>query len=444
MNKIKKIILWSSLLSIVIILSDLDNIFALSAVIPVTYGLTFYFIVPSSATIGSGFTMMSIVMFLRYIIYPMLLPYDNIQFSQMIYFIPALFISIIEILTIHISMFLYYRKKEKVEDDDLNLKKVNAFLPFSLMLFTLFIIILYPTAYSNRHFVLSPTSLKNEIVKIPGIISQLLSWGEIILIVYFFSIVYKRYKYSGSKLYYYISILILLFPAMFFTGTSRLSLLMPLTCSVFMLIKIFRDKSKSIIFFIGIYGFFAMVSLSLVKFYGVTSISSASSNFAMEELAEQINAYFGGLKNVMIGLQAYANEGSSIIVFINDIFRNAMGISDFFVNDLDNSVYIFNNQIYGSLASESQDQICPTIIEGLFAFGPILFIIPTVIMARVVSWLDYKWATTSSLEHSYLYAYIGVLIGWCVPGNLMHLSSSLFNIMVPMMILFAINRTLGK
>lgn len=212
---------------------------------------------------------------------------------------------------------------------------------------------------------------------------------------------------------------------------------MPLICSVFMLLKIYKEKAKKIVVLIGLYGFFAILILSLLKFYGEATSNSAG-NFTLKENSSLINAYFGGLKNVIVGLKAYINNGFSLSVFINDIFRNAMGVSQFFVDNLNNSVSIFNLQYYGARIAD--DQICPTIIEGLLSFGPILFFIPTYIMVTTVCWMDYKWHTTTSLEFSYLLAYMGTLIGWCVPGNMMHLSSSIFNIYIPMCTLFIVNR----
>ena len=118
-----------------------------------------------------------------------------------------------------------------------------------------------------------------------------------------------------------------MYPCLFYTGHSRLSLLMPLVGCMFMLVKVYREKSKQIIKIITTYGVVAILALSWFKF-NTSSVSEAE--FEMADNASSINAYFGGLKNMMIGIRAYENYGSSLYVFVNDILRNAMGISSFF------------------------------------------------------------------------------------------------------------------
>lgn len=232
----------------------------------------------------------------------------------------------------------------------------------------------------------------------------------------------------------------MMYPCLFYTGHSRLSLLMPLVGSMFMLVKVYRDKSKKVIKLIGLYGVLAILVLSWFKF-NTDSVTSAE--FEMSSNASSINAYFGGLKNMMIGLRAYDSFGYSFEVFINDIFRNAMGISSFFVDNINNSVYLFNNSAYSDYSFMSEDQICPTIIEGALCFGMLFCFIPMLLMVKAISWLDKQWYKTSSLEFAYLFATIATLEGWCIPGNLMHLSTSIFNILIPVSLLIIINRKLS-
>ena len=250
---------------------------------------------------------------------------------------------------------------------------------------------------------------------------------------------YNKHIRYGNKYYYYLSILVILYPCMFYSGHSRLSLLMPLVACIFMLVKVYREKSRKIIKLICLYGMFAILALSWFKFNS-SSISEAEMDMA--DNASSINAYFGGLKNMMIGIRAYDNYGSSLEVFINDMLRNAMGVSSYFEGNPNNSVSIFNSSAYQDFSFTANDQICPTIIEGALCFGIFLCFIPTVIMIKVISWMDKQWYKTSSLEYAYLFATIASLEGWCVPGNLMHLSTSFFNLLIPMSILIFLNRKL--
>ena len=164
----------------------------------------------------------------------------------------------------------------------------------------------------------------------------------------------------------------------------------------------------------------------------------------MADNASSINAYFGGLKNMMIGIRAYENYGSSLSVFVNDMLRNAMGISSFFENNPNNSVTIFNSSAYLGYSFTGYDQICPTIIEGALCFSIFLCFIPTIVMIKAISWMDKQWYKASSLEFAYLFATTATLEGWCLPGNLMHLSTAIFNSLIPISLLIILNRKLYK
>lgn len=443
MKNLKKVILIASVISsIYILFVGVNQDVSTFSVIPLIYGIAYYTIIPQRTIIGAGFTMMTLVLGLRYIIYPMLISSSYISDVLRSNILPICLITIFEIFVILATIRFYYiRKKVPFRQKALHIERVQSTIPNISIIVMIILIIFFPQAFSNIHFIFNTSAIAEQKVEVSGIVSQLRSWSQIYLIIYFFSIAYRKFFRTKNSLFYYLSIIVFLFPALFFSGNSRLSLLMPLISCSFMLYKVYGKKAKNAIIYIFAYGIVGLTLLSLVKFYGVVS-SDSFEEMALNENAELINAYFGGFKNIAIGYKAYLDYGSSVLRFFNDILRNAIGISQYFVDDPNNSVYVFNHVIYGSAVSDTQDQICPTIIEGLLMFGPLLCWIPSAIMALTICIMDYKWAKSSSLEYSYLYAYIGTLIGWCVPGNLMHLSSTIFNILIPMSILFYINKKL--
>ena len=286
-------------------------------------------------------------------------------------------------------------------------------------------------------------NIGNEIIEhnIPGFISMPVAWGNVLIVLFFFYYFYSKYIEYRRKIYLYISVLVIMYPCLFYSGHSRLSLLMPLVGCVFMLVKVYQEKSKQIIKLIAFYGVFAILALSWFKF---NSDSVSNAEFEMADNANTINSYFGGLKNMMIGIRAYENYGSSLYVFVNDMLRNAMGISSFFESNPNNSVTIFNSSAYFGYSFTGDDQICPTIIEGALCFSIFLCFIPTIIMIKAISWMDKQWYKASSLEFAYLFATTATLEGWCLPGNLMHLSTTIFNSLIPISLLIIINRKLCK
>lgn len=448
MKKIKWLILVISIIASFFIINDSSLTLynrLLLALIPFFYGICFFKLLPKNMVMGAGLCMMLIVTFLRYVVYPLLFSCDRVNVNLMKYYDSSIALTLFEMIFIFILLNRYYDfRKWKMSNAELKMDKINPFVPIILLIYTIGVYFFIPMVFANKHFILNAEEINigNDIVErsIPGFISMLVSWGNVLIVLFVFSVFYNRYIKYHSKIYFYLSIMAMMYPCLFYTGHSRLSLLMPLVGSMFMLVKVYRDKSKKVIKLIGLYGVLAILVLSWFKF-NTDSVTSAE--FEMSSNASSINAYFGGLKNMMIGLRAYDSFGYSFEVFINDVFRNAMGISSFFVDNINNSVYLFNNSAYSDSSFMSEDQICPTIIEGALCFGMLFCFIPTLLMVKAISWLDKQWYKTSSLEFAYLFATIATLEGWCIPGNLMHLSTSIFNILIPVSLLIIINRKLS-
>lgn len=448
MKKIKWFILVISIIASFFIINDSSLTLynrLLLALIPFFYGICFLKLLPKNMVMGAGLCMMLIVTFLRYVVYPLLFSYDRVNVNLMKYYDSSIALTLFEMIFIFILLNRYYDfRKWKMFNAELKMDKINPFVPIILLIYTIGVYFFIPMVFANKHFILNAEEINigNDMVErsIPGFISMPVSWGNVLIVLFVFSVFYHRYIKYHSKIYFYLSIMAMMYPCLFYTGHSRLSLLMPLVGSMFMLVKVYRDKSKKVIKLIGLYGVLAILVLSWFKF-NTDSVTSAE--FEMSSNASSINAYFGGLKNMMIGLRAYDSFGYSFEVFINDIFRNAMGISSFFVDNINNSVYLFNNSAYSDYSFMSEDQICPTIIEGALCFGMLFCFIPMLLMVKAISWLDKQWYKTSSLEFAYLFATIATLEGWCIPGNLMHLSTSIFNILIPVSLLIIINRKLS-
>lgn len=416
----------------------------LVALIPFLYGLCVVFFLPKKLLLGAGFCMMMIVSFLRYVVYPVLFSYERIENDLMQYFDSAVGLTLFEMFVLFILINRFYDyKKWNIKNETLRMDKVNPIVPMALLVYSLFVYIAFPMVLNYKHFILNAEEINigNEIIEhnIPGFISMPVAWGNVLIVLFFFYYFYSKYIKYRRKTYLYISVLVIMYPCLFYSGHSRLSLLMPLVGCIFMLVKVYQDKSKEIIKFMGLYGVFAVIALSWFKF---NSGSVSDAEFEMADNASTINAYFGGLKNMMIGIRAYENYGSSLYVFVNDMLRNAMGISSFFEGNPNNSVTIFNSSAYLGYSFTGFDQICPTIIEGALCFSMFLCFIPTIIMVKVISWMDKQWYKASSLEFAYLFATTATLVGWCLPGNLMHLSSAIFNSLIPISLLIILNRKL--
>ena len=432
-KNIKLFILISGIISAIYSLNDTHYYYLLPS-IPFLFGFLYYFLIPKNVYMGAGLSTMTLVLYIRYIIYPPILTLDN--FSSISY--PdlanhAIIIMLLEMGAIFIITHFFCWKKSCV-----GLKPYKPSLILPLALFCLSIILVYadPSALKNQHFIWEAQSINEEVVLGNNYIaSSVIQWAQFFIVMYLFSFSFRRYN-IGHKYFFYVSIIVLLFPCLYFYGNSRLSILIPILGFMFFVTKAYPDKAKHIVSFVGIYGLIAILLLTLQKTFKADSISDVNS----VETSHLLNVYFGGLDNVIIGLKTIGSSGTLPYLFIIDSLRNAMGIAKYF--DIPGSSVLFNYTFYGNAIAA--DQIPPTVYQGMLYFGNILFLIPTIIMTYFVCKFDALTAKTQSAPYAYLYITFIVIVAWAIPAAWTHLTARFFNYLIPLFILLYLNKSLAK
>lgn len=445
MIKLKKIVWFLSLFCFCfLVVKAFTNGNLLLSLIPISFGIVYRYIIPNKVILGSGFAIFSLVSAIRYLLYPILFEEQLIRSYLLPYLNLAIIITIIELFAIALSIRWYYKNKTVNQISPIHNSNYPSIIPICFCLYLAYIIIFKSNTFANLHFILSPEGISEERIdtNVTGITSQFAFWGRIIVIPYLFYIFQRKYYKTKSTIYYIISIFIILFPCLFYSGASRLSLLMPIVCATFIIKKVYPQKADKLVIILLIYGVIALGILSLQKFWGVTVLNNESKDLISDNTSRLLNSYFGGLENIAIGLKAYSEVESSLLILINDSLRNAMGISQYFFDAPCNSVTIFNRYYYNYNISFEGDQICPTIIEGLLIFGPFLCFLLSIIMSRTMCWLDYNYHRTNNIYLAYLYAFVGSIIGWAIPGNFMHLTSNFINVFLPIFFILKINNIL--
>jgi hypothetical protein len=435
--------------------------FVLVAIIPLTYGILYWYVVPDKIVLGPGLSTMNLVLFFRYIIYPPLLKIDG--YFDSYYLVTdvykAIIIQLVEIAVILFTVRFFSKynapknrkymlvkigeNQAKNFFNNRNMTKINpintsmnGIIPVFLMIISLIIIFTHSDIYANRHFFLKSEMIVSEKVLFEtDAWSLVVRWAEILLTLFVVSYIYKR-----KKSLFWCS-LILLLPNLFYFGNSRLSILIPLVVTMFLLVKMFQEHRRKIFLSLGSFVFISMVGLTLVKSFG----SSSLQNVEFIRPSSLLNAYFGGLENVVIGLNAnklYSDQ-ISILTFFNDMFRNGLGISSYFISP-NNSSYFFNEAFYKADSFVFFDQIIPTVIQGIFYFGYFLFWILTVIMVSFVSFADKIYAKSERIEIAWLFAFLSVSVAWAIPGSFQHLYILLHQTFLPLIFIMYINEKLKK
>lgn len=430
---IRLFILISGVISAMYSFNDTSAYYLLPS-LPFLFGILYYFLIPQKAYMGAGLSTMTLVLYIRYIVYPPILVFDNfssITYPEMAnYGITIMLLEMFAILIV--THFVCWKKG----CDNLTPSRPSFILPLLLLCLSIILVLQDPSVLKNQHFIWEAQSINDEVIIGKNYIaSSVIQWTQFIIIMYLFSFSYRQYK-LGHKYFFYFSIIILLFPCIYFSGNSRLSLLIPIIGFIFFVSKAYPDKAKLIVSLVGAYGIIAILLLTLQKTFKADSISDVNS----VETSYLLNVYFGGLDNVIIGLKTVEHYNTLPLLFIVDSLRNAMGIAKYF--DILGSSIFFNYTFYGNAIAA--DQIPPTVYQGMLYFGKIFFLLPTIIMTFFVCKFDAFTAKTHSASYAYLYITFIVIVAWAIPAAWTHLTARFFNYLIPLLILLYVNKSLVK
>lgn len=428
------VLITSTLISAFIFYTEFHSVgisdcFLLIPYVPLCYGLLFFFLIPPSFSWGPGTVTLNIVLFLRYDVFPLLLCLDNFYVPQKVptaHYELATLLTIAEMLVLFITLHFYSYKKDHKR---IILKRVlpHRVFPLLFILISLYIAIIYifPDVFANRHFVLNSTLISSEKEEISaGIWGIIIQWIERLIILLIISIILSNKK--GKRMW--LCFLVLMAPCLFYTGSSRLSLVIPALVALYMLLRIYPHRKKIILSSISVYLLFCIVILTAAKSYKVENLRDLEVTCP----SAMVNEYFSGVSNIAIGLKTKEIFGDrfSVITMINDMFRNGMGYSSLFSSD-NNSIYYYNATIYG-LHIKRGDQIPPTQSQSIWYFGLCFFWVLPFIMARVTLWADKKFHSAHRLETLWLFATMGCTIGWAVPASFQHLYMFIHYTFIPL------------
>ena len=151
-----------------------------------------------------------------------------------------------------------------------------------------------------------------------------------------------------------------------------------------------------------------------------------------------MQAYFCCEKNMAKAIEARRIfiDNISTNTLLSELFGNWAGIGELFREHYSISEY-FNFAYYGH--TYSVDQIVPTIGQAYMQFGVWGTYTYTVIMVITCLALDKKYRQSDKIDFSYLYLYGTVKCAVTLMGNLKIFSATVFNVLVPLLLLFWLN-----
>lgn len=400
-----------------------------------------------------GFFILNIVLLLRYLALPLVLKLSGYH-RDMIFrhnnsISEAILLMVVEIVTIGICLFYFsniYKLKPK-SNEILELEngegKPKYFIIFIILLVFILIILSDPSVLKTFSFISIEegfsTSARKEQVTAGTLSSLALVWFRLLFPILWIKLC--KYKYNKSKLvsWVYLATLVPIISLLFFSGMSRSSILIPALALALILGRTFPKQKRKMYSIILTTTIFSVTVLTIYKSFSSTSVSEGFNMMDIKWLSNYLEAYFGGVYNVAISIDAKSMfEGSiTINTLFSDLFRSWMGIGSIFRNSYSTSE-IFNIAFYGG--PHAFDQVVPTIGSSYIIFGLFGSMIFTIIIIWFICLFEYKYKKETSIELAYLYGFSAVQSAFNLPGNFLILSSFLLNTFLPLYFIFKINQ----
>lgn len=351
----------------------------------------------------------------------------------------AILLELGEVVVIYTVYFLYGRfsnsKNDSVVDYSSFQNHLNdgRFITFCFLIVVFLVIIVSPGSLRGYNFftVESLEIIYDGISEADtnGVVSLAIKVARYVLTAYLLGFCYRKYEQTRMARYIVLAVAIVGVTMMIVRGVSRSDFVIPGACGYFLLIRMFPQHKKKIS--VSLLGCLAVVfiTFSLMRFGKTSSIA---------EFSKTLQAYFCCEKNMAVAIAARRTyiDDIGINTLLSDLCGNWAGIGGLFRDNYNISEY-FNFVYYGH--TYSVDQIVPTIGQAYMQFGVLGTYSYTVIMVLVCLILDKKYRQSNKIDFSYLYLYGTVKCAVTLMGNLKIFSATVFNTLLPLLLLFWLN-----
>lgn len=440
----------SLIVSVIILYSEVETGYQLLFILPLLYAL----LIKLSKSIfvyarsNIGFISIIVVTFIRYVVTPLVLIisgyYSGFGSSPteetMLY---AFLLMIYEMIAVFITINLVGRnlKGNIVKEISRNNYLRSSFVLFLFSVFALLYLLKFPNILVPNNLLIIKDEIKQFTLdfQFSGaliLINACLRIAILIMILDFFK---RRYDRLPIFSYPLLSSIALISYLALMTGIARWDILISAFVGTYILVWLYPEYSKiirlSIFSVVGI----AIISITVYKFFHITSFDEIQLRLFLEEIFKQFQAYFSGPRNVGQAIEMNNSLGGNIsfITLINDFIGSIPGVSSF-INQADRINMYYNYHIYGTLFFASQ--IIPMIGVGYSYFGFIGAPFFTVICIYLSLKFGLMTLNEDRIEFKYIYSYASIWLALCMGFNTQIIFGWFATIFIPMYILFSLNR----
>lgn len=363
----------------------------------------------------------TVFVFLRYLVIPLLMmyfPYNGTiigEYSAKSHYEQAWQLYIYELVVIEMVYWIFKtripKRRRKVDSWDLKSvfsPQVLGFCMIGFVVVAIAVIVIQPSILQRYHSVFSnaPIVAEEDVDSSIGflILNYIKNTFPVLVIAY--------YYVSQKKVNWFFVLLPVFVACMFYTSTSRNSILMPGVAYIFVLMKAFPKHAKRL--FVILTAFLGAVVLVMTfykSFYGGKMTSD------MQNLSHYLSTYVMGPKEVAIGFATKTHYGSHIGLrtLWNDIINNVPVLSRF--GDSTNITGQYYNWTYYTYRFIGGGFIIPAVSQGMLHFGIILAPIFEILKVYALVKLDTLYDTSEPIS-AFFYAKVAAYFGLFLACNI--------------------------
>jgi hypothetical protein len=324
-------------------------------------------------------------------------------------------------------------------------KKSNPIFVFLLVSFSLGVITLFPELLINFNFVFDSSRYADptysfgdeEVVYGPTFGLELIKFSIIFLNLYLFEKYCWKFHFSKQKIFIFLSILSILIFTLFYIGVSRASILLPFLSYFFIVSKFYKEYGKKILYFISVYFFILMLTLTIYKQFRTSSISEGVGDLiGPAYFSNFINDYTSSFPSIYQGLYGFSQyEENNYGELIKNDYLSSIPLIHRFANMDIRTSTIFNNKI-AIFIDRASFRILPMSIQGYMHLGLIFFFIYPFLTVLLIIHFDSFFQHSKDVYTSYAFALVSVGIGFSI-GYIFtyHVIGRIFKLFIPMILL---------
>lgn len=423
---------------------------------PLTYALVclvFFYMIPHRYTLGPIFMLANIVCFMKYSItalsiiiqeyfriwgneYGMWGPTPSDEILSL-----AIIIDCGEILAIYLTYLISIRRfcKKNVTLENKNIdiclfKNKSIIILFCLCAF-IYIIFVFPEAFSLKSIIRANNSLISEQIQHKGII---VVFKQIFLITMFLlleHVIYKKIYRRWIKIFF--SYAILLIYISMNMSYSRWDILFAFLSGNYILFHYYGKRIFAYIFAVIPIIFIGFIAITRAKFnYSITE--DAGVLYVCATMFAQMQDYFSGPRLVAQSIEVADMFSADINVgtIVNDLFGNVPLVSEFVnQNDRMNRYFCYYN--FGNWNNKSL--LIPMIGEGFCYFRYMPYFL-SIFYSWLVVLFDINSQKCQDLEFKYLYVLEGCWLAFAICLNSQTNWGHFIQVFVMTWFVFAINK----